>query len=132
MKSNKRAYTSNWARIEKQISPKQKERMDFSSIAVHVATCAYKKKCCSCNCILKLVEKYSINNVAKAVHLARKDVYHTNANHAHVELREVLKFGRCNSTFEVFAYFDHKKVFEDAPSRVKVRPRSVFFPLYEH
>ncbi len=43
MKRNKQAYTSNWARIEKQISPKQKERMDFSSIVVHVATCAYKK-----------------------------------------------------------------------------------------
>ena len=81
---------------------------------------------------MNLVEKYSVNNVAKAVHLARKDVYHTNANHAHVELREVSKFGRCNSTFEVFAYFDHKKVFEDAPSRIKVRPRSVFSPLYEH
>ena len=68
--------------------------------------------------------------MAKAVHLARKDVYHTNANNAHVELREVLKFGRCKSTFEVFAYFDHKKAFEDAPSRIKVRHRSVFFPFW--
>ncbi len=64
--------------------------------------------------------------MAKAVHLARKDVYHTNANHAHVELREGLKFGRCKSTFEVFAYFDHKMVFEDAPSRIKIRYRLFF------
>ena len=78
------------------------------------------------------MKKHNILQVAKSVHLARASVYHTNANHAHVELREVLKFGRCKSTFEVFAYFDHKKVFEDTPSRVKVRPRTVFSPLYEH
>ena len=77
-------------------------------------------KCCSGNCILKLVEKFNINKVASAIHLARLDVYHTNANHAHEEIRELLKFGRCQGTAEVVTYFDHKNVFMFEPARIKV------------
>jgi len=79
-----------------------------------------RKKCCSGNCILKLVENFNINKVAYVVHLARSDVYQTNANHAHKELRELLKFGRCPDTAEIVTYFDHKNVFTSEPARIKV------------
>jgi hypothetical protein len=79
-----------------------------------------RKKCCSGNYILKLVEKLNINKLASAVHLARSDVYHTTANHAHEEPREILKFGIYLDTAEVVTYFDHKNVFTSKPARIKV------------
>ena len=79
-----------------------------------------EKKCRSGNCILKLVEKFTFNKVSSAAHLARSDIYHTNANHAHEELQELLKFGKCPDTAEVVTYFDHKNVFTYKPARSKV------------
>ena len=72
--------------------PRSKSKRLIFLLLLFMLRPVHTKKCCSCNCISKLVEKYSFNNVAKTVHLARKDVYDTNANLAHVELREVLKF----------------------------------------
>ncbi len=37
-------------------------------------------------------------------------MYHTNANCAHEELRDLLKSGQFRDTGEVIAYFDHMKV----------------------
>ena len=68
--------------------------MSFVAIEGSAATWAYKKKCGSCNRFFNLVEKYTVNNFAKAYHLLRQDVYHTNANHAHEELRELFKVGQ--------------------------------------
>ena len=116
----KREYASTYVPVfEKNASNKQKQRMDFANIAVDIATFAYKKCCCSKNCILDLVKRYSSDKVAEAVHLARKNVYHTNANFAHSELRNLLN----DKDGEVFAYFDHQKLlssFADTPSRIKV------------
>ena len=122
IENKKRDYTSKWVSIGKPVSEHQKNRMHIPAIAVNLAKWAYleEKRCCSENCILKLVEKFTLNKVASAVHLARTDVYHTNANHAHEELRELLKFGRCPDTGDVNAFFDHKKVFESEPTRIKV------------
>jgi len=61
-----------------------------------------------------------MNKVASAAHLAQSDVYHTNANHAHEELRELLKFGNRPNTAEVVTYFDHKNVFTSEPAGNKV------------
>jgi adenylate cyclase class IV len=96
--------------------------LDFPVIAISIAEWAYMetKKCFSGNCILKLVEKVNINKVAFAAHLARSDVYHTNANHAHEELRELLKIGRCQDTAKVVTYFGNKNVFTSEPVRIKV------------
>jgi hypothetical protein len=69
---------------------------------------------------LSLVEKYTLDKVASAIYLARSYTYHTNANHVHEELRELLKFGRCPDTGEVFTYFDHKNVFTSEPAKIKV------------
>jgi hypothetical protein len=102
--------------------PKIKNRLNSSAIAISIAKWAYleEKKCCSGNCILKLVDKFNINKVASVVHLARSDIYHANANHAHEELRELLKLGRCQDSAEVVPYFDHKNVFTYEPARMKV------------
>jgi predicted metal-binding protein len=94
--------------FDKHASNKQSKRMDFAQIAVDVATFAYKNRCCSKNCILELVKQFTTDKVAEAVHLARKNVYHTNANHAHSELRHLLQFGS-NGIDEVCAYFEHMK-----------------------
>ena len=99
-----------------------KNRLHIPSIAISIAKWAYlkEKRCCSGNCIFTLVEKYTLDKVALAVHLARSDTYHTNANRAHEELRELLKFGRCPDTGEVVTYFDHKNVFTSEPAKIKV------------
>ena len=96
--------------------------MDIPAIAINIAKWAYseEKRCCSGKCIFKLVENFTLDKVVSAVHLARSDVYHTNANHAHEELRELLKFGRCPETAEVVTYFDHKNQFTSEPARIKV------------
>ena len=107
----KKAYTTKWNPIGINVS-EHKKQAGFSAISISIAKlpCMEENRCCSGNCILKLVEKFNINKVASAVHLARSDVCHTNANHAHEELRELLKFGRCRDTAEVVTYFDHKNV----------------------
>ena len=109
--------------FEKQASNKQKKRMDFANIAVDVATFAYKQRCCTKNCILELVKQYTTDKVAEAVLQARKNVYHTNANHAHSELRNLLQFGS-NGTDEVCAYFEHMETLstdKNTPKKIKVR-----------
>ena len=73
------------------VSKKQAKRMSTEEIAIELTTYAYKHKCCSHNCIHQLVLKFNIDLVTKAVHKARENVYHSNANHAHVELRDLLK-----------------------------------------
>ena len=79
-----------------------------------------RKRYCNGKCILTLVEKYTFNKAASAIHLARSDTYHTNANHAHEELRALVKFGRCPDIGEGFTYFDHKNVFTSEPAKIKV------------
>jgi hypothetical protein len=125
--NKKRAYTSKWAPTGRQASQHQKNRLHIPSIAISIAKWSFlkEKRCCSGNCILSLVEKYTLDKVASAVHLARSDTYHTNANHAHEELRELLKLGTCPETGEVFTYFDHKNVFTSEPGNIKVSCFSV-------
>ena len=109
--------------FDKHASNKQNKRMDSSYIAVDVATFAYKQRCCTQNCILELVKQFTIDKIAKVVHLARNNVYHTNANYAHSELRHLLQFGS-NGIDEVFAYFEHMKTLStdtDTPAKIKVR-----------
>ncbi len=79
-----------------------------------------RKKVLQRKCILTLVGKYTLDKVASAVHLARTNIYHTNENRAHEEFRELLTFGRCPDTGEVFTYFDHKNVFTSQPAKIKV------------
>ena len=74
-------------------------------------------------CILELVKQFTTAKVAKIVHLARKNVYHTNANYAHSELRHFLQFGS-NGIDEVCAYFEHVKPWStntDTLANIKVR-----------
>ena len=120
--NKKRAYTAKWVQLGRQVSEHQKNRLHIPSIAISIAKWAYlkEKRCCSGNCIFTLVEKYTLDKVAFAVHLARSDTYHTNANRAHEELRELLKFGRCPDTGDVVTYFDHKNVFTSEPAKIKV------------
>ena len=120
--TKKRAYSGKWAPIGKQISDHQKNRLYIPTIAQSITKWAYvdEKKCCSGNCILNLIRKYSFDKVIRAIHLARSDVYHTNANRAHEELRELLKFGRCAENGDVMTFFDHKNVFESETQRIKV------------
>ncbi len=97
--------------------------MDFANIAVDVATFAYKQRCFTKNCILELVKQYTTDKVAEAVLLARKNVYHTNANHAHSELRHLLQFGS-NGTVEVCAHFEHMETLstdKNTPKKMKVK-----------
>jgi hypothetical protein len=108
--------------------------MHKPTIALSITKWAYveEKKCCSGNCILKLIQKFTFDKVVCAIHLARSDVYHTNANHAHEELRELLKFGRCAENEGVMAYFDHKNVFESDASRIKVSNFQHFYELHTY
>jgi len=89
--NRKRAYTTKWAPIGRQASKHQKFNLHIPAIAIGIAKLAYlkKKRCCSGSCILTIVEKCTLNKVVSAVHLARSNAYHTNANHAHGELREM-------------------------------------------
>ncbi len=59
-------------------------------------------------CILELVNKFTTDKVAEAFQVARKNVYRTDANYAHSELRHLLHFGT-NGISEVCAYFDNMK-----------------------
>lgn len=120
----KREYAATHGLVfDKHASNKQSKRMDFAHIAVDVATFAYTNRCCSKHCILELVKQFTTDKVAEAVHLARKNVYHTNANHAHSELRHLLQFGS-NGIDEVCAYFEHMKTLStdnNTPEKIKVR-----------
>ena len=98
--------------------------MSEEEIAIELTTYAFKHKCCTHNCIHQLVTKFNIDLVTKAVHKARENVYHTNANHAHVELRDLLKTRLRPISKKVNAYFDHMKAFStfpDTPLLIKVR-----------
>ena len=70
---------------------------------------AFSKKYCSVNYIHNLIETHNTIQVAKAVQKARANVYHTIANFAHEELRDLLMSGQCHYTGQVFAYFDHMR-----------------------
>jgi len=72
--------------------------MHYPSIYKEITDYAFSNKCCSVNCIYNLVETHSIIQVAKAMQLARANVYHTNANFAHEELRDLLKYSPCRDT----------------------------------
>jgi hypothetical protein len=105
--------------------------MHFLSICKQITDYTFSKKCCSViNCIYNLVETHSIIQVAKAVHLARANVYHANANCAHEKLRYLLKSGQCRDTGEAIAYFDHMRVLklltatEKTPLKIKVSRRN--------
>ena len=90
----KRAYSSSFSSSGQRVaSAKQQKRFHFPSICKDITEYAVSKKCCSINCIYNLVETHNILQVANAVQSARKNVYHTNANCAHQELRDLLKSG---------------------------------------
>jgi hypothetical protein len=60
------------------------------------------------------------------VEKARANVYHTDANFAHEELRDLIKSGQCHYTGEIFAYFDHMKILKattETPLKIKVSRR---------
>ena len=120
----KRAYSSSFSSSGQRVaSAKQQKRFHFPSICKDITEYAVSKKCCSINCIYNLVETHNILQVANAVQSARKNVYHTNANCAHQELRDLLKSGQCRDTGEVIAYFDHMKVLTattGTPLKIKV------------
>jgi hypothetical protein len=121
--NRKRAYSSYSSSGQRVASSKQQKRFHFQSICKEITDYAVKKKCCSINCIYNLVEKHNILQIANAVLSARKNVYHTNANCAHEELRDLLKSGQCRDTGEVNAYFDHMKVLTastETPLKIKV------------
>ncbi len=82
--------------------------MHFPSIYKEITYYAFVKKCCSVNYIYNLVETNNLIQVAMTVQLARASVYHTNANIAHEELRDMSS--TCHDTGEVIAYFDHSRV----------------------
>ena len=121
----KRAYENfSCGSFERVASKKQHDRMDYAKICSEMTDYAVNQKCCNGKCLHRLVEKYNIFQVGKAVQLAREDVYHTNANCAHSELRDLLKFGQCATTGYIQTYFDHKEVFqitENTPRKLKVR-----------
>jgi hypothetical protein len=120
----KRAYSSSFSSSGQRVaSSKQQKRFHFPSICNDITKYAVSKKCWSINCIYHLVETHNILQVANAVQSARKNVYHTNANCAHQELRDLLKSGQCRDIGEVIAYFDHMKVLTDptrSPLKIKV------------
>jgi hypothetical protein len=122
--NRKRAYNSSYSCSGQRVaSAKQQKRFHFPSICKEITDYAVSKKCCSINCIYNLVETHNILQVANAVQSARKNVYHTNANCAHEELRDLLKSGQCRDTGEVIAYFDHMKVLTAStktPLKIKV------------
>jgi len=124
-KNAKRSYSLFLQKsFQRCVSKKQAKRMSAHEIAIELTTYAFKHKCCTNNCIHQLVSKFNIDLVTKAVHNARKQVYHTNANHAHVELRDLLKTGLCPVSKKANTYFDHMKLFStfpDTPLLVKVR-----------
>jgi hypothetical protein len=124
--NKKRAYSSSYNSSGQRVaSAKQQKRFHFESICKEITDYAVSKKCCSINCIYNLVKTHNILQVANAVQLARKNVYHTNANCAHVELRDLLKSGQCQDTGEVIAYFNHMKVLTastETPIKIKVSP----------
>jgi len=122
----KREYAATHGQVlDKHASIKQYNSMDFANIAVDVATFAYKQRCCTKNCILELVKKFTIDKIAEAVHLARKNVYYTNANYAHSELRHLLQFGS-NGIDEICAYFEHIKTLStDTDTHAKIKVRNV-------
>ncbi len=43
----------------------------------------------------------------------RANVYHTNSNIAHEELRDLIKPSQCRDIGEVVAYFDHMRVLKN-------------------
>jgi len=122
--SKKRAYENfSSGSIQRVASRKQNNKMDYARICSEITNYVVSQKCCSGKCLYHLVEKYNIFQVGKAVQLARADVYHTNANCAHSELRDLLKFGQCATTGDVHTYFNHKEVFqisENTPKKIKV------------
>jgi hypothetical protein len=124
--NRKRSYCSSFSgSVLRVASAKQQKRFHFQSICKEITDYAVSKKCCSINCIYNLVETHNILQVANAVQSARKNVYHTNANCAHEELRVLLKSGQCRDTGEVIAYFDHMKVLTattGTPLKIKVSP----------
>ena len=121
----KRSYSQLLQKsFQRCVSKKQAKRMSREEIAIELTTYAYKHKCCTHNCIHYLVLKFNIDLVTKAVHNARQHVYHTNANHAHVELRDLLKTCLCPVSKKVNTYFDHMKAFSTIPNTpllIKVR-----------
>ena len=121
--NKKRAYSSSGSSHVRVASEKQIKRMDIRTIYIDLANYAFKHKCCSSNCIHGFVETYNMSDLAKAVLTARQNVYHTNANHAHRELRDILRTGCCKSTGAVETYFDHHGVFSNTantPRKLKV------------
>ena len=100
--------------------------MHYQSICKKIADYAFSKRCCNVNCIYNLVETHIIIQVAKAMPLARANVYHINVNFSHEELRDLLKSGQCRDTGDVFAYFDHMRVLKatkENPLKIKVSRR---------
>jgi len=100
--------------------------MHYPSIGKEIANYAFSKKFCSVNCIYNLVETHNIIQVTTAVQKARTNVYHTNANFAHEELRDLLKSGQCYDTRDVLTYFDHMSVLKataETPLKIKVSRR---------
>ncbi len=69
----------------------------------------------------KLITKFTLDKVVSAIHLARTDVYHTNANHAHEELRELMKIGKYLDNAEIVTHLNHTNVFESEIARIKVK-----------
>ena len=120
----KRSYSQFFQKSFQRCVSKKQAKRSTEEIAIELTTYAYKHKCCTHNCIHQLVVKFNIDLVTKAVHSARQHVYHTNANHAHVELRDLLKTGLCHVSKKVNTYFDHMKAFSTFPNTpllIKVR-----------
>ena len=113
-----RCYTCNWEPVAKKVpSPHQRRRMDKNEITVRVAEKAFKAKpCCSSNCMLKMVNKFTIEKVAQAIHTERSRVFHTNQNKAHDEIREILRRGMSTENSRIGTYFFHQGVLAEKDS----------------
>ena len=129
----KRAYNISFISLEQRLpSKKQQNRMHYPNICKEITDYAFSKKWCSVSCINNLVETHNIIQVAKAVQKARENVYHTNANFEHDELRDLLKSSQCHNTRDVLTFFDHMSVLKwttKTPLKIKVSRRD-FTGLY--
>lgn len=115
---NTRCYTCNWEPVAKKVpSQHQRRRMDKNEITVRVAEKAFKEKpCCSSNCVQKMVNEFSIEKVAQAIHTERSRVFHTNQNKAHDEIREILRRGMSTENSRIGTYFFHQGVLAEKDS----------------